>query len=360
VLLAVGCAVAWVQRSNLLAWYRVRGLLQADEAQQALWLDRVESLGEPCLPGLIAGAGQESETVCRNAQSGLFRLARAWGPTDPRSAHLAQGLARSFDRLSRAGQVAALEGVRGCFVGQPMAVALVPQLVPACGQLLEGAAASPLPAVQQAGLELCGDLMSRDAACEARPRFRTMIQAGLRSPEVSCRLRAIRLSLQPGVELLESVVGLLRDPAPEVRRAALLAVGPAEQLIRDENLLPWLHDPDAEVRRICEDVLRDRGLRPEHLHLGRLLTDPHPGTRLQVLDHLGQAADLDPGLWLRRLSQDSSPAVRAAALRAMSQQRFVNLSDRIEQMAQSDPSPTVCQLARFYRQQHHPTGIGER
>jgi hypothetical protein len=121
-----------------------------------------------------------------------------------------------------------------------------------------------------------------------------------------------------------------------------------------------LHDPDPEVRKICEDVLRDRGLRPEHLHLGRLLTDPHPGTRLEVLDHLGQVADLDPGLWLRRLSQDNSPAVRVAALRAMSQQKLVDLSDRIDQMAQSDPSPTVCQLARYYRQQHHPMVIRSR
>jgi hypothetical protein len=57
---------------------------------------------------------------------------------------------------------------------------------------------------------------------------------------------------------------------------------------------------------------------------------------------------LDPGLWLRRLSHDPSPSVRVAAMRAMTQQNFVDLSDRIDQMARTDPSPTVCQLAQFY------------
>jgi HEAT repeats len=95
-------------------------------------------------------------------------------------------------------------------------------------------------------------------------------------------------------------------------------------------------------------ALRGRGLRPEHIKLGRILTDPSPVVRLQVLDYLGRASDLDAGIWLRRLSHDPSPAVRAAAMRAMSQQTAVNLTDRIDQMARNDPSPTVCVLARYY------------
>jgi hypothetical protein len=83
------------------------------------------------------------------------------------------------------------------------------------------------------------------------------------------------------------------------------------------------------------------------LHLGRLLTDPRPRARLEVLDHLNRD-DLVPGLWLRRLSHDSSPHVRAAALRVMSQQTLIDLTDRIDQMARSDPSPSVAQMARFY------------
>ena len=78
------------------------------------------------------------------------------------------------------------------------------------------------------------------------------------------------------------------------------------------------------------------------------MTDAQPGTRLQVLDLLGRSRDLEPGAWLRRLSNDPSPAVRAAAVRAATEQPMASLVDRLEQMAQNDPSSTVRQLAQYY------------
>ena len=65
-------------------------------------------------------------------------------------------------------------------------------------------------------------------------------------------------------------------------------------------------------------------------------------------DHDSGAHDLDPGLWLRRLSHDPVESVRAAAVRRMSKETVIDLTDRIDQMARSDPSPTVAQLARYY------------
>jgi hypothetical protein len=146
----------------------------------------------------------------------------------------------------------------------------------------------------------------------------------------------------------------------EVRRAVLVAVGPADQVVRDEGLLPCLHDADPEVRRLTEAALRGRGLRPEHLELGRLLTHPDHHMRVRVLDHLREAPDLDPGLWLRRLSHDRKPSVRAAALRVMSNLTVIDLSDRIDQMAHSDPNPSVAQLARFYLSQKRNSAPVER
>jgi len=166
---------------------------------------------------------------------------------------------------------------------------------------------------------------------------------------------AVKLALRDGVDLLEQVVPLLQDRFPEVRRVAVLALGPADHLVRDESLLPCLHDPDPEVRRLCEVALQGRGLQPAHLRLGRLLTDPKPVVRLEVLESLQSAPDLEPGLWLRRLSHDPSPAVRAGAVRMMSQLAQVDLSDRMDQMARSDPSPTVCSLAQFYLKKQRST-----
>ena len=78
------------------------------------------------------------------------------------------------------------------------------------------------------------------------------------------------------------------------------------------------------------------------------MADRRPAVRLAVIDNLQAAVDLDAGAWLRRLSHDPVPAIRAAAARAAVNQARSDLRDRIEQMAQTDPSPTVQQVARYY------------
>ncbi len=150
------------------------------------------------------------------------------------------------------------------------------------------------------------------------------------------------------MNLLLEVVPRLRDSSEAVRRAAILAVGPAPEVINDDSLFYWLSDPDEEVRQLCEVALRGRGLQDGHIRLARLMADPRPTVRMQVLEAIEKVPDLDPGVWLRRLSHDPSPAVRAAAVRAAASQTQVDLSDRIDQMAQGDPSPTVQQVARYY------------
>src|SRR5262249_25530542 len=109
-----------------------------------------------------------------------------------------------------------------------------------------------------------------------------------------------------------------------------------------------LHNEDPEVSRLCETALRSRGLQDNHLMLARLISDDRPAARLEVLQHLGQARDLDPAVWLRRMGQESAPAGRAAAIRAASQQPQADLLDHVRDMAQNDPSPTIRQLAGHY------------
>jgi hypothetical protein len=340
--LLAGGAVAWMQRDALRSWYCVRGLLGAAESDRERWLDRVAALGEPAVPALLDALDGGPEAA-DNARAGLARLADGWGPADPRTAGLARQLSRWLSSLPPHGQASALElAAHWLSAGPPP-----DELRAAAARLLTEAGGLTDEAAQRAALGLAEAALRLGASELSRPA-REVVRACLRSTAPAVRLRGVRLALQPGADLLDQVVGLLRDPAAEVRRAALLAVGPAEQAVPDDGLLPCLHDTDAEVRRLAEVALRGRGLRPEHLQLGRLLTHPDPRQRLCVLDHLRQAPDLDPGVWLRRLSHDSSPAVRVAALRVMTQQTLVDLSDRVDQMARSDPSPTVCQLARYY------------
>jgi hypothetical protein len=341
--------VAWMERTWLLAWFYVGRLAQAGEDNRQRWAERVAGLDEAALPGLLNLLAQTEEKPCRNARAGLEKLGEQWGPGNPRTAGLAGRLARDFSRLSSPGQESVLELAAGWF---PAGARETPSsnLVQACARLVNQAATCPESGVRKKALRLCGLLLGPQPDPDAITAGRELVRVCLADGDAANRLQAIQLSLRPGIDLLEPVAGLLNDPEPEIRRAALLAVGTADKAVADEVLLPCLHDPDPEVKALCEAALRSRGLGPEHLKLGRCLTDQRPSARLEVLDQLYQVPDLDPALWLRRLTHDPSPGVRVAAVRAISEQNLTQLSDRLDQMAHSDPSPTVSQLAHYYLQ----------
>ena len=134
---------------------------------------------------------------------------------------------------------------------------------------MSASAAVPQDDVQSSALELCGILLNPHGDDPAHPASKPLdpahklVAAALQATSRDNRLRAVRLSLCPGMgDLLEQVAGLLGDESPQVRRAALIAIGSAREAVHDDQLLPCLHDPDAEVRRLCEQALIARGLRP--------------------------------------------------------------------------------------------------
>src|SRR5262249_31247207 len=159
-------------------------------------------------------------------------------------------------------------------------------LVSACGGLLSESASVNDEVVRASALELCGLLLNQSGNEQTQQSgkpldpARKLVAAALHAETTDNRLRAVRLTLCPGMaDLLEQVANLLSDESAEVRRAALVAVSRAREAVHEDQLLPCLHDSDADVRRLCEQTLIARGLRREHLELGRLLTDPQPATR---------------------------------------------------------------------------------
>jgi hypothetical protein len=342
-----GGALVWVERTPLLAWLYLRQLTRASAADRPPWAERVAGLGEAALPGIVDYLQQDNDDACAAAHAALEQMTRPWGPSDPRTVDLAYLLARDFSHLSCQGQSHVLQLAAGWFEAEP-GRNVASGLLSACTRMLADAGAHADADAEEYALVLCGHLLAQPDSAEVLSPAQELVRAALASPQKGARLHAVRLALDPHMDLFDQVVSLLHDPEAEVRRAAVLAVGPIRDAVHDESLLPCLHDEDAEVRRLCRAALEGRGLKPEYIEMGRLLTDPCSAARLQVLDHLFGAADLDASIWLRRLSHDSSPAVRVAAMRVMATQELFDLSDRLEQMAQADPSPTVCQLARFY------------
>jgi len=363
ILLGMGLSIAlafsaWTGRAALLRWYYLRGLARAGEADRQLWVQRVEGLDASALPGLIDCLGRSEPLVCANAQAALKRLVAVWDKSDSRCSDLSEKLAAASPRLSTQGQLVALD-LQGVLLHDAQTEPSRQAFLAGSARTLAASARTPDKNVRHQALLLVTGILERDQDPETLGVCMEVTRACLDDEAPENRIQAIQLALQYGMKLLDSVVALLHDPVPEVRRFAMLAVGPSPNAINTDDLLPWLHDADSEVRHLCEEALRSRGLQERHLQLGRLMTDSSPGTRLQVLDLIKHASDLEPGVWLRRLSHDPAPAVRAAAARAAGEESSVNLEDRLEQMAQNDPCPTVRQLAHYYLSTQRGRSRGE-
>ena len=316
-LLAAAGAAAWVERAPLTAWCCVRCLTRATDADRAAWADRVAGLGEDAEPTVLGCLSQGDDAACRGAGAVLERWAGQWGSDDPRAAALAGRLAKGFADFSSPGRRVALDAAAGWF--SPAAAPPGAALLGACASLTTGAANAGEPEVHLAGLTLCSLALDRAEDCpELLGAGRELVKHALRDEPIGNRLRAVQLAVHPSMDVTEEVASLLKDSAPQVRRAALLALGPAgEEAAPANRLLPLLHDEDAEVRAACEEVLRkDRKLSPQCYKIGWCLYHPDPAQRLNVLDYLQRGADVEPGAWLRELSHDPAPSVRLAAVRA--------------------------------------------
>jgi hypothetical protein len=351
-LLLVG--FAWLERAPLLAWYCIHMLTKAKDSNRDVWAQRVAGLDLGAMTKLIDSLRRSDAAVCAGAEAGLQKMVQHWGAGDSRRTKLAACLAERFAALSEPGRQAAMEILLALSQTEQAGAPAADLLPPATRMLAEASRAEASrvgeSGVRAAALRLAAGLSS---SCSTQPDLlqacRALTRTCFTDRAAANRVQAIRLARREELDLLEAVTPLLNDPAPEVRREAMLAVGSAVAAINTDDLLASLHDPDVEVRRLCEAALRSRGLSEEHVQLARLLTDSRPEVRLQVLGLLRRQNDLEPGIWLRRLSHDPAPAVRAAVVRAAIEQRVPSLSDRLEQMAQNDPSPSVRQLAQYYR-----------
>lgn len=352
-LLLLGGLLAWCERDVVLTWYYLRGLENARGDDVATWAARTASLDAPVVPRVLELLTRDDEAVCANAHAALSALGQRWGRTAPHSGELVQQAVKLFPRLSQPGRGVVLkltEDWAGCEETCPEC------LVCAGSHLLVQVAHLHQPALLGPTVELALTIVAHSSRPELTSAARGIAQAALAADDPAVRARALRLATHPGIELRGEVVKRLHDPEPLVRRAAMLAVSEDDEAIANDNLMAWLHDPDAEVRRLCEAALRGpkRGLKPHHLQLARLIGDARWEVRLRVLDHLEDAQDLDPSGWLRLLTQDRSPPVRAAAIRAAAHFDGVDLSDRLSQMADKDPDSTVAELARHYLSQARP------
>lgn len=281
------------------------------DEDRARWADKLLAHGDAGLP-LLVECVRSGDPACRLAAiAALGRHLESLPDGDPRAVQLGGHLLAAFGTCDESGQAAIL------------------QLAPAV--------------LKRAG-------SAHAAQC------REVVAAGLRMPAVEPRLAAIRLAMHPDVRLRADVLPLLSAPEPEVRQAAMFAVGPTtddDPVIGDEDLFRWLHDPDEGVRKVCYAALVSRGRTEPEITLGRRLVHPDPRERLELLRDLRYDDEVpDPEPWLERLGRDADPAVRAGAARTavvVSVERRVPIPAWVGRLADADPDPTVRRIAHYFR-----------
>jgi hypothetical protein len=350
VLLTALGIVAWVERKPLQAAYYLHELTRASANERDAVAERVASLDDEVVPGLIDTLESSDAQVGENVQAALGALARRWPTDDPRAENLAARLAGSFERQSPAGQQAVLRfetaWLRGEFGGPPGTgvTSRVAQQVVLAGRAVDSG-------VRGLAIDAASAVLERRDDGPTIGLCREIVQAGLDDTVAENRVRAVFLAAHPKLELRPQILPTLRDPASEVRRAAVTVLGSLPEVLPTQELLRWLHDPDPDVRRLCEGALREQHLSDDAILMGRLLTDPEFSKRLEVLDRLAHTTEVDAGVWLRYLSHDPADSVRVAAVRSAAETHFptpVDLADRMEQMLLHDPSPSVRQEAGLY------------
>jgi HEAT repeat protein len=358
ILAALG-GLGWWQRGAVAAWWYVRELAQADDEGRASCARVLASLGEDAVGPLLSALNSHDASACRNLELGLRAVVGDWSADDPRALRTMEAVRAAFAGLSIEGKRATLQ-FAAAFAGREGHASLPANLARVFGELM--AAGEQDDVLRPAILGLAGALIERAPAGQWKATCHRLARTGFAHKDAATRVAAIQLvlreSLRADNELLAEVVPLLRDSNAGVRRVAILALGPNVDVVREEHLLPLLHDAEPEIQHLCEVVLRSRGLNDLHIQMARLISDADPSVRLQVMPLMRRAADLDMDVWLRRLTLDPAPAVRAAAARVAGGEPSDDLRQRLGEMAQSDPSETVREIARFYmdRQAYRKVG----
>ena len=308
-ILMIGGVYAGLRWDTLKARYAARQLRTAttDEGRSSA-ARRLVGAGDAGTPHLVEALHSDDAERCHAVAVALRDFLKDLPPADPRFAAACRPHLHGFAGYSE--------------VGQEAAFGLVPDFL-------------------------------HGAEPDALPRCREIVRLALKHRSADLRVRAVHVAMRPDLDQKADAAACLQAPEAEVRRAAMLAVGPAgagAPAVADEDLFVWLHDGDPQVQMLCEAALGTRGLEPGQIAAARKLTSPEASERLKLLIDLRWNRDAirDPGPWLERLSRDADPAVRAGAARVACECKLA-FAGWLDRLARDDPDGTVRRIARFHR-----------
>ena len=332
------------------AWWRVRQLLAAEPQARALVVDQLArhpvAACHQLLDVLLEENDNERALVLGDALTVIGR--EPGGAANEALVPCLQQIVQGFKSCPASGREQAAQWVCSMIERMPEGEKAAPEFLTCASRLVEIGRGSAEAGPRAAMLRLATSLAKVGLTEETVSRYRELARAGLADNAPSVQLAAISLAMLSPLRIADEIAPCLSSSSSEVRRAALVVLGPTPDAVTEDAILPLLHDSDEQNAALARSALFSRGLSDDQIRLGRLLAHPSPAQRLLVIDHLDEASHVDVNMWLKRLSHDTSPAVRSAAARAMAQAGSPDLTERLNQMAEGDPSPTVSRLTRHF------------
>jgi hypothetical protein len=164
----------------------------------------------------------------------------------------------------------------------------------------------------------------------------------VRVAAVSC------LGYLPLDHVASPAVSYINDMTPgagPVRRQVLISFARRRSLLTEDAVLKCLYDQEPGIPEMAELILKARGLNQEQISLGKMIFHPKPELRASVIPLLRSRRDIDPVVWLLQLTRDSEEMVRVGAVEALSSRLSPEVRRRLAEMAASDDSPKVRDMA---------------
>lgn len=163
---------------------------------------------------------------------------------------------------------------------------------------------------------------------------------------------AFTVGSAPLADAAAKALPLLQDTHSDVRRRTLLALAERSDVLPSEEILQLVHDRNVGVRTTARIVLGCRGLSYREITLGSMATSRSANIRAQAVRHAAVSDAVDPSVWVVQLSHDSDESVRIEAARALAWLDDERGWERLVQLAESDASASVRDLAARFVARH--------
>jgi HEAT repeat protein len=266
-----------------------------------------------------------------------------------------------FARFAAAGKVAIIETTAAIL--DRLAIEGVPAgswaaALPPSHDIVRSGLTDPSPTVRTAALRAVGHLWVWSPGCglteteeqrigEWKSGFYDEARKRLEDADMTTRLQAIAcLGALPLDAQAAPAATPIDDPDFRVRLQVLTSFANRPRLLTEEAILPLLHDPVPDLRGLAERVLKARGLPADLIGLGQMVTHPRPEMRASAIPLLLRRDDIDPIVWLLRLSEDDDETVRLKAVESFAGRNAPEVIQRLREIAAADDSEAVRAAAR--------------